>query len=63
MSCEAYAPAHIAWPRKRRGVRVVTGEDADFTSLVRRQTRFVFRVAYAVLLNSHDAEDAVQETF
>ncbi len=38
-------------------------EDAEFTALVRRQSRFVFRVAYAVLLNAHDAEDAVQETF
>ena len=38
-------------------------EEADFTKLVQRQSRFVFRVAYAVLLNSHDAEDAVQETF
>ena len=37
--------------------------DAEFTALVHRQSRFVFRVAYAVLLNSHDAEDAVQETF
>ncbi len=31
--------------------------------MVRRQSRFVYRVAYAVLLNSHDAEDAAQETF
>ncbi len=38
-------------------------EETDFTALVQRQSRFVFRVAYAVLLNSHDAEDAVQETF
>lgn len=37
--------------------------DAKFTALVERQSRFVFRVAYAVLLNSGDAEDAVQETF
>ncbi len=42
---------------------MTTGEDAEFTALVQRQSRFVFRVAYAVLLNSHDAEDAVQETF
>lgn len=42
---------------------MTSGEDAEFTALVRRQSRFVFRVAYAVLLNSHDAEDAVQETF
>jgi len=45
-------------------VRVLTIDpDAEFTALVARQSRFVFRVAYAVLLNSHDAEDAVQETF
>lgn len=42
---------------------MTTGADAEFTALVQRQSRFVFRVAYAVLLNSHDAEDAVQETF
>jgi RNA polymerase sigma-70 factor (ECF subfamily) len=42
---------------------LTTGEEAEFTELVRRQSRFVFRVAYAVLLNSHDAEDVVQETF
>lgn len=42
---------------------MTNGPDADFTALVERQSRFVFRVAYAVLLNSYDAEDAVQETF
>ena len=42
---------------------MTSGEDAEFTALVQRQSRFVFRVAYAVLLNSHDAEDTVQETF
>jgi RNA polymerase sigma-70 factor (ECF subfamily) len=41
---------------------LTTREEAEFTALVQRQSRFVFRVAYAVLLNSHDAEDAVQET-
>lgn len=40
-----------------------TGEDAEFTALVERQSRFAFRVAYAVLLNAADAEDVVQETF
>lgn len=34
-----------------------------FAALVRRQAGFVFRVAYAVLRNAEDAEDAVQETF
>jgi RNA polymerase sigma-70 factor (ECF subfamily) len=42
---------------------LTTDEEVKFTELVRRQARFVFRVAYAVLLNSHDAEDVVQETF
>jgi RNA polymerase sigma-70 factor (ECF subfamily) len=47
-----------------RGEHVLTtDEEAAFTALVQRQSHFAFRVAYAVLLNGHDAEDAVQETF
>ena len=42
---------------------MTSDEDAEFTALVERESRFVFRVAYTVLLNSHDAEDAAQETF
>ena len=42
---------------------MTTDEEAEFTALVQRQSRFVFRVAYAVLLNSYDAEDTVQEVF
>jgi RNA polymerase sigma-70 factor, ECF subfamily len=42
---------------------LTSGEEAEFAELVERQSRFVFRVAYAVLLNRADAEDAVQETF
>jgi RNA polymerase sigma-70 factor (ECF subfamily) len=38
-------------------------EVQGFTALVERQSRFVFRVAYAMLRNSYDAEDVVQETF
>jgi RNA polymerase sigma-70 factor, ECF subfamily len=49
--------------RKGSKRAVAIGEDAEFAELVERQWRFVFRVVYAVLLNSHDAEDAVQETF
>ena len=41
----------------------MTTDEATFTALVERQSRFAYRVAYAVLLNAHDAEDAVQETF
>jgi RNA polymerase sigma-70 factor (ECF subfamily) len=40
----------------------VTREDR-FTALVRRQARFVFRVAYSILRNVQDADDIVQETF
>lgn len=43
--------------------QVSTGEDAEFTALVKRQARFAYRVAYSVLLNAADAEDVVQETF
>ena len=42
---------------------MATDADAEFAALVQRQSRFVFKVAYAVLLNSYDAEDAAQETF
>jgi RNA polymerase sigma-70 factor (ECF subfamily) len=38
-------------------------DDAEFTACVQRHSRFVFRVAYAVLRNSHDADDVVQEVF
>ena len=34
-----------------------------FESLVERQAKFVFRVAYAVLRNPEGAEDVAQETF
>ena len=42
---------------------MATDTDAEFSVLVQRQSRFVFRGVYAVLLNSYDAEDAGQETF
>jgi len=37
--------------------------EVRFAALVERQSRFVYRVAYAVVRNSHDSEDVVQETF
>ncbi len=36
---------------------------ADLDAIVREHARFVYRVAYSVLRNHHDAEDAAQETF
>lgn len=38
-------------------------DETEFTAFVQRQSRFVFRVAYAVLRHAHDAEDVVQEVF
>ena len=38
-------------------------DEVEFAACVERHSRFVFRVAYAVLRNSHDAEDVVQEVF
>jgi RNA polymerase sigma-70 factor (ECF subfamily) len=38
-------------------------ESATLESVVREHARFVFKVAYGVLRNCHDAEDVVQEVF
>jgi RNA polymerase sigma-70 factor (ECF subfamily) len=37
--------------------------EQEFSGIVERQARFMFRVAYGLLRNVQDAEDAVQETF
>jgi RNA polymerase sigma-70 factor (ECF subfamily) len=69
---------HIPAPKRKlntwRFLPVLTverawmGDDANarefrFEALVQRHSRFVFRVAYAVLRNPHAAEDVAQETF
>jgi RNA polymerase sigma-70 factor, ECF subfamily len=41
---------------------VGTNEDA-IEAAVREHARLVYRIAYSVLRNHHDAEDATQETF
>jgi len=42
----------------------VAGAAADeFEAVVRDHSRLVYRIAYSVLRNHHDAEDATQETF
>lgn len=40
-----------------------TDDPASLESIVRQFSRFVFKVAYGVLRNSHDAEDVVQDVF
>src|ERR1700722_14001759 len=41
----------------------MTARDEEFAALVERQARRMFRVAYSLLRNVQDAEDAVQEAF
>ncbi|HVT99235.1 MAG TPA: RNA polymerase sigma factor [Acidobacteriaceae bacterium] len=43
--------------------RVRPEDEAEFAGLVERHWKFAYRVAWAVLRNVHDAEDAAQETF
>src|SRR5690349_814111 len=44
-------------------VPITTSSDDALESAVREHSRLVYRVAYSVLRNHHDAEDATQETF
>jgi RNA polymerase sigma-70 factor (ECF subfamily) len=58
-------PEAEGWPESQPLAKPneLAAREDRFAALVQRQSRFVFRVAYALLRNSHDAEDAVQETF
>lgn len=51
-------PGELAVDGPTEGTR-----EERFAGLVQRQSRFLFRVAYAVLRNAQDAEDVVQESF
>ena len=42
---------------------IVAASTDEMESAVREHSRFVYAVAYSVLRNHHDAEDAAQETF
>lgn len=39
------------------------GDPAAFSILIRRHDRYLYRIARSVLLDDHEAEDAVQETY
>ncbi len=42
---------------------IASADTVELERVVREHARFVYRVAYSVLRNHHDAEDATQETF
>jgi RNA polymerase sigma-70 factor (ECF subfamily) len=57
-------PANLAVSREDTGTLTDSADQlADLEATVRRHARLLFKVAYGVLRNSHDAEDVVQETF
>ena len=43
--------------------QTLTREAEEFAALVERNSARMFRVAYSMLRNAHDAEDAVQDAF
>src|SRR5262252_8929954 len=57
-------PANLAVSREDTG-NLTDAADyvANLEANVRSHARLLFKVAYGVLRNSHDAEDVVQETF
>lgn len=53
-------PAQLIWSR---AIPMVEAPADELEVLVREHSALVFRVAYSVLRNPEDAEDAAQETF
>jgi RNA polymerase sigma-70 factor, ECF subfamily len=64
MNVEAYprVAAAVKWERLL-SAEVAAAEETQFSLLVERRSRFVFRVAYALVHRVEDAEDVVQEVF
>jgi RNA polymerase sigma-70 factor, ECF subfamily len=62
-------PVTDSWTRSSEAVDEAasraadSSRDGEFAGLVERQSGLMFRVAYSLLRNAHDAEDAVQEAF
>jgi RNA polymerase sigma-70 factor (ECF subfamily) len=57
-------PASLAISREDTGtVTEAADQFADLESCIQHHARLLFKVAYGVLRNSHDAEDVMQETF
>ncbi len=60
MAAQTTSPA-FSWQETGRVAEA--DEFATLETVVREHARFVFKVAYGVLRNSHDAEDVVQEVY
>jgi RNA polymerase sigma-70 factor (ECF subfamily) len=57
-------PANLAVSREDTGTLTDSVDQiAGLEATIYRHARLLFKVAYGVLRNSHDAEDVVQETF
>jgi RNA polymerase sigma-70 factor, ECF subfamily len=67
MAHEATMAANPAsFATAREGLQTVTDSadhPADLEACIGQHARLLFKIAYGVLRNSHDAEDVVQETF
>jgi RNA polymerase sigma-70 factor, ECF subfamily len=61
VSCEAEKDLFLLIPRKLRIDK--NARDTAFSLLVDRYARLLYRIAFSLLRNAQDAEDAVQETF
>ncbi len=57
------APVRMKEPISLAETSAVPAVATDFESVVHEHARFVFKVAYSVLRNVEDSEDAAQETF
>jgi RNA polymerase sigma-70 factor, ECF subfamily len=55
--------SYVIFPQETTTLLDGTDELAALELIVRQHARFVFKVAYGVLRNTHDAEDVVQEVF
>jgi RNA polymerase sigma-70 factor (ECF subfamily) len=60
VSAEFYLPGELA---DASGELSVVDREATFARLVERHSRVMFRVAFSLLRNAQDAEDAVQDAF
>jgi RNA polymerase sigma-70 factor (ECF subfamily) len=57
-------PANLAVSRKDTGMLTDSADQlANLEAIAQQHAQLLFKVAYGVLRNSHDAEDVMQETF